>query len=221
MTSIGHNTAAPMQLRSLVERIERLNEEKAGIQADIAEVYAECKAFGFDKKIVRKCVQIRAQDSAQRQEEEAILDLYLSALGMKPGDEDATISGAGTPGLARPQPSQAPVGAAAAPEAAAEPPCKPAGPALDGRSTGEAGEAATQSPNPPETAATAPSPPAVEGGAGGEDFPVSSPPAHQPAPDAAFTPADGATAEADEGAASASTADMPDLPAFMDRRSGA
>lgn len=189
MTTIGHNGAAPMQLRSLVERIERLNNEKAAIQADIAEVYAECKAFGFDKKIVRKCVQIRAQDSAQRQEEEAILDLYLSALGMTPG--------------------------------AAEPPCKPAGHALDGRSTGEAGEAATQSPNPPETAAPAPSPAAAEGGAGGEDFPVSSPPADQSAPDAAFTPADGATAEADEGAASASTADMPDIPAFMDRRAGA
>lgn len=70
------------QLRSLIERIERLEEEKKAIAADIKEVYGEAKANGFDTKIMRKVVGLRKKDSAERQEEEAILDLYLSALGM-------------------------------------------------------------------------------------------------------------------------------------------
>jgi len=70
------------QLRSLIERIERLEEEKKAIAADIKEVYGEAKANGFDTKIMRKVVSLRKKDSAERQEEEAILDLYLSALGM-------------------------------------------------------------------------------------------------------------------------------------------
>ena len=70
------------QLRSLIERIERLEEEKKAIAADIKEVYGEAKANGFDTKIMRKVVTLRKKDSTERQEEEAILDLYLSALGM-------------------------------------------------------------------------------------------------------------------------------------------
>jgi len=70
------------QLKSLIERIERLEEEKKAIAADIKEVYGEAKANGFDTKIMRKVVSLRKKDSAERQEEEAILDLYLSALGM-------------------------------------------------------------------------------------------------------------------------------------------
>ncbi len=70
------------QLRSLIERVERLEEEKKAIAADIKEVYGEAKANGFDTKIMRKVVSLRKKDSAERQEEEAILDLYLSALGM-------------------------------------------------------------------------------------------------------------------------------------------
>ena len=70
------------QLRSLIERIERLEEEKKAIAADIKEIYGEAKANGFDTKIMRKVVSLRKKDSAERQEEEAILDLYLSALGM-------------------------------------------------------------------------------------------------------------------------------------------
>ncbi len=70
------------QLRSLVERIERLEEEKKAIAGDIKEVYAEAKGHGFDTKILRKVVSLRKKDAAERQEEEAILDLYLSALGM-------------------------------------------------------------------------------------------------------------------------------------------
>ena len=70
------------QLRSFIERIERLEEEKKAIAADIKEVYGEAKATGFDTKIMRKVVILRKKDAAERQEEEAILDLYLSALGM-------------------------------------------------------------------------------------------------------------------------------------------
>lgn len=70
------------QLRSVVERIERLEEEKAATAADIKEVYAEAKANGFDTKTLRQVIRIRKQDKAERQEQEAILDLYLHALGM-------------------------------------------------------------------------------------------------------------------------------------------
>jgi uncharacterized protein (UPF0335 family) len=70
------------QLRSLVERIERLEEEKATIAGDIKEVYAEAKANGFDIKILRKVVRLRKVDQDERQEEEALIDLYLHALGM-------------------------------------------------------------------------------------------------------------------------------------------
>ena len=71
------------QLKSLVERIERLEEEKAALAADIREVYAEAKGHGFDTKIIRQVVRIRRLDKADRQEQEAVLDLYLSALGMR------------------------------------------------------------------------------------------------------------------------------------------
>jgi uncharacterized protein (UPF0335 family) len=75
------------QLKSFIERIERLEEEKNAIAADIKEVYAEAKGTGFDTKIMRKVVSLRKKDAAERQEEEAILDLYLSALGMAPADQ--------------------------------------------------------------------------------------------------------------------------------------
>ena len=70
------------QLLSIIERIERLEEEKKGIADDIKEVYAEAKGNGFDTKVLRKVISIRKQDSAERQEQDAILELYLSALGM-------------------------------------------------------------------------------------------------------------------------------------------
>lgn len=75
------NTARGM-LNSIVERVERLEADKADIAADIKEVYAEAKGNGFDTKIIRKVIRLRKQDTAQRQEEEALLDLYLSALGI-------------------------------------------------------------------------------------------------------------------------------------------
>ena len=71
------------QLKSLVERVERLEEEKAALTADIREIYAEAKGLGFDTKIMRQVVRIRKLETADRQEQEAILDLYLSALGMR------------------------------------------------------------------------------------------------------------------------------------------
>jgi len=70
------------QLRSYIERIERLEEEKKTIGDDIKDVYGEAKAMGFDTKILRKVIAIRKQDQDERMEQEAILDTYLHALGM-------------------------------------------------------------------------------------------------------------------------------------------
>ena len=64
-------------------RIERLEEEKAALSGDIREVYAEAKGHGFDTKIMRQVVKVRKLDGAERQEQEALLETYLSALGMK------------------------------------------------------------------------------------------------------------------------------------------
>jgi uncharacterized protein (UPF0335 family) len=75
------NQAAQGQLKSIVERIERLEIEKAEVAEQIKEVFAEAKGNGFDVKILRKVVRIRKQDRAKRLEEDAILDLYLSAIG--------------------------------------------------------------------------------------------------------------------------------------------
>jgi len=75
------NQTAQTQLKSVIERIERLEQEKSEIAEQIKEVFNEAKGNGFDVKILRKVVRMRKQDRAKRQEEEAILDLYLSALG--------------------------------------------------------------------------------------------------------------------------------------------
>ena len=82
-------TFAQGQIRSLVERIERLEEEKKTIAGDIKEVYAEAKANGFDTKILRKVISIRKKDRHEREEEEAVLDLYMQALGMLPETSEA------------------------------------------------------------------------------------------------------------------------------------
>jgi uncharacterized protein (UPF0335 family) len=73
---------AKEQLRSIVERVERLEEEKQALSDDIKEVYAEAKGNGFDAKTLRQVVRLRKQDAAERQEREALLDLYMHALGM-------------------------------------------------------------------------------------------------------------------------------------------
>jgi len=70
------------QLRSVIERIERLEEEKAGIAADIRDIYAEAKGNGFDIKIIRQIIRLRKMEKADRQEQEELLELYKAALGM-------------------------------------------------------------------------------------------------------------------------------------------
>jgi uncharacterized protein (UPF0335 family) len=74
---------AKEHLRSFIERIERLEEEKKALANDIREVYSEAKGTGFDTKVMRQVVKLRKMESADRQEQEAMLDLYLSALGMR------------------------------------------------------------------------------------------------------------------------------------------
>ena len=68
-------------LRQFIERIERLEEEKKALSADIKDVYSQCKSQGFDTKIVRKIVSLRKKDRQEREEEEQILELYLAAIG--------------------------------------------------------------------------------------------------------------------------------------------
>jgi uncharacterized protein (UPF0335 family) len=70
------------RLRSFIERIERLTEEKSALAADIREVFSEAKGNGFDVKIMRLIIKLRAMDSGDRQEQEALLDLYKAALGL-------------------------------------------------------------------------------------------------------------------------------------------
>lgn len=76
------NVVAKEQLLSVIERIERLNEEKQGIADDIREVYGEAKANGYDTKVLRAIITLRKQDAAEREEQDALMDLYLTALGM-------------------------------------------------------------------------------------------------------------------------------------------
>ena len=73
------------RLRSFIERIERLEEEKAALGNDIREVFAEAKGSGFDVKIMRQILKLRKMEQADRQEQEALLDLYMAALGMGDG----------------------------------------------------------------------------------------------------------------------------------------
>ncbi|MEQ8603349.1 MAG: DUF2312 domain-containing protein [Marivibrio sp.] len=76
-------TPTGQRLRSFIERVERLEEEKKGLADDIKEVYAEAKAQGFDVKTMRKIVSLRKKDPDDRAEEDALLDTYMSALGMR------------------------------------------------------------------------------------------------------------------------------------------
>jgi uncharacterized protein (UPF0335 family) len=74
------NQAAQTRLRTIIDRIERLNTEAETLAEDIREVYAEAKGEGFDTKALRKVIALRKMDAAQRQEMEALIDLYLSAI---------------------------------------------------------------------------------------------------------------------------------------------
>tara|TARA_Y100001938_G_scaffold124540_1_gene174664 strand:+ start:140 stop:439 length:300 start_codon:yes stop_codon:yes gene_type:complete len=98
MTGIGHNSgseddtfsvsdeqlqkATDDRLRLLIERIERLEEEKKGVSDDIKDVYAEAKAVGYDPKIMRQIVRLRKMDANARSEQQIVLDTYKAALGM-------------------------------------------------------------------------------------------------------------------------------------------
>ena len=89
---MSDSMVAREQLRSLVERIERLEEEKKAISDDIREVYSEAKGNGFDTKVLRQVVRLRKLDLTERQEQDAVRDLYLNALGMIPQTEEPTSS---------------------------------------------------------------------------------------------------------------------------------
>ena len=78
MTAIGGNSSA--QLKTLVERIERLEDEKKGTLDDIKDIYKEAKGNGFDPKILRKVVALRKVELAARQETEALIDLYMNTI---------------------------------------------------------------------------------------------------------------------------------------------
>ena len=80
MTEVGG--IAGDQLRAYIERIERLEEEKAALAADVREVFAEAKANGFDVKIMRQVLRLRKMDGDDRAEEAALLDIYKRAIGM-------------------------------------------------------------------------------------------------------------------------------------------
>jgi uncharacterized protein (UPF0335 family) len=82
ITAESAQTVAAGQLRSFIERIERLEEEKKTTADDIKEVFAEAKGTGFDTKAMRTLIRLRKKDQAEREEEEAILDLYMAALGI-------------------------------------------------------------------------------------------------------------------------------------------
>lgn len=84
MSDIGHNSGgvAGEHLRAFIERVERLEEEKAGLTADIREVYAEAKGNDFDPKVMRQIVRDRKKDRDRLAEERALRDIYENALGM-------------------------------------------------------------------------------------------------------------------------------------------
>ena len=83
--TVSTTTVAAGQLKAIIERVERLEEEKRQVADQIKEVYGEAKANGFDARTIRKVVGLRRKPAEEREEEEALLDLYLSALGMLPG----------------------------------------------------------------------------------------------------------------------------------------
>jgi uncharacterized protein (UPF0335 family) len=85
MANLG---VAAEQLRQIVERIEKLEEEKQAIADDIKDVYAEAKANGFDTKVLRQIIRLRKQEPNERVEQQAMLDLYMQALGMRLAPED-------------------------------------------------------------------------------------------------------------------------------------
>jgi uncharacterized protein (UPF0335 family) len=87
----GHNLVgniAADQLKSIIERIERLEEEKSGLASDIKDIFAEAKGNGYDVKTLRKVISLRRLDASERDEQEHLLDTYKRALGMAPEMEE-------------------------------------------------------------------------------------------------------------------------------------
>jgi uncharacterized protein (UPF0335 family) len=97
MPEVGHNSKKPNrvggvavdQLKSIIARVEKLEEEKAGLAADIRDVFAEARGNGYSVPALRAILKMRKKDAAEREEEEAILDSYMNALGMLPLFESA------------------------------------------------------------------------------------------------------------------------------------
>lgn len=81
-TETNETNETKNQLMSFIERIERMEEEKAAVATDIKEIYAEAKTTGFETKIIRKIVSLRRKSKEERQEEEALLETYMSSIGM-------------------------------------------------------------------------------------------------------------------------------------------
>lgn len=95
MSKIGHNSkrnrvggVAVDQLKAIIGRVEKLEEEKAGVSADIRDVFAEAKGNGFNVKAIKQIIAIRKMDSSEREEQENVRDTYLRALGMLPELDD-------------------------------------------------------------------------------------------------------------------------------------
>ena len=84
---MAQSKVAKDKLRAFVERIERLEEERKAIGGDIRDVLAEAKADGYDTKVLRHVIRLRRQDTVEREEQEALLDVYKLALGMAAGEE--------------------------------------------------------------------------------------------------------------------------------------
>lgn len=86
--TVSSDSVAQDQIRAFIERIERLEEERKAISDDIKEVYAEAAGNGFDRKVLRRIVAIRKQDASERLEQEALLEMYMAALGMQAAPRD-------------------------------------------------------------------------------------------------------------------------------------
>jgi len=87
MTNIQHGGIAGENLKRYIERIETLENEKAEISADIREIYTRAKGEGFDPKVIRQVIKLKNMDTAEREEQESLLDIYMHALGMIKGGE--------------------------------------------------------------------------------------------------------------------------------------
>ncbi|GBR43315.1 DUF2312 domain-containing protein [Gluconobacter roseus] len=88
MSTIGHNSVvneggiAADRLRSIIERVERLESERKALQSDIKDIFSEAKSAGFDVKVIKQIIRIRKQEPADVEEQETLLDVYRRALGM-------------------------------------------------------------------------------------------------------------------------------------------